>query len=87
MGLDILLCFSPGSIKVRYSVTWKSEKETKEEFYEKVEEVFEESKAELPGQHTLDPVENVVQTEGEFSKQKCKDKVFLDNPENLEQSQ
>ena len=44
---------------------WKPKEETKEELYEKVEEVFQETKAELPGEHTLDPVENVVQTEGE----------------------
>ena len=62
-----MLCFSSGSIKVRYSVNWKPDEETKEEFYEKVEEVFEESKPQLPGEHTLDPVENVVQTEGEFT--------------------
>ena len=49
---------------MRYSVKWKPEEETKEEFYQKVEEVFEETKAELPGEHTLDPVENVVRTEG-----------------------
>ena len=43
---------------------WKPKEETKEELYEKVEEVFKETKAELSGEHTLDPVENVVQTEG-----------------------
>ena len=62
ISLNCLLCFSPGSVKVRYSVNWRPEEETKEEFYERVEEVFEETKSELPGEHTLDPVENVVQT-------------------------